>query len=156
MVIIPKWHEDFYHGLEGWQALHVDQILKLPDTQRELFFRYGLDTGFEEIVGPLDPRHVTTLDNFINHSCEPNLAYDHSGNVIAGRHIDAEEELTIDYGCFAVNFDEDFSCQCRSSNCRGRVRKDDWRMLAARNGFAMPRFLHAHIRELCVETATGK
>lgn len=147
-VIVPKWHEDFYVGMEGWRFLDVDAILELPPLQKSLFFRYGLDTGFRHIVGPLEECHVTTLDNFINHACEPSLTYDHHGNVIAGRPIRRDEELTIDYGCFTVNFDEDFTCECGSPRCRGRVRKDDWRLLAPRYGYAMPRFLHPYIRDL--------
>lgn len=147
-IIVPKWHEDFYVGMDGWQFLEVDVILELPSAQRDLFFRYGLDTGFQQIVGPVEERYVTTLDNFINHACEPNLTYDHQGNVITGRTIDSDEQLTIDYGCFTVNFDEEFECECGSPGCRGRVKKDDWRMLAARYGYAMPRFLHPYIQEL--------
>ena len=148
VVIVPGWHEDFYLGMEGWQFLTVDEILRLPSANRDLFTRYGLDVGFSRIAGPCEERHVTTLDNFINHSCEPNLTYDHGGNVIAGRPIRQDDELTIDYGCFAVNFDEEFLCDCGSPRCRRRVRKDDWRMLARQYGYAMPRFLHEHIRPL--------
>jgi hypothetical protein len=147
-VIVPKWHEDFYVGMDGWRFLEVDMILQLPSAQRDLFFRYGLDTGFQQIVGPVEERYVTTLDNFINHSCEPNLTYDHQGNVITGRMIEPDEQLSIDYGCFTVNFDEDFECECGSPNCRGRVKKDDWRILALRYGYSMPRFLHPYVREL--------
>jgi carboxynorspermidine decarboxylase len=59
-----------------------------------------------------------------------------------------DTELTIDYGCFAVNFDEDFDCQCGSRTCRRRVRSNDWRKLAEQYGYAMPRFLHEQIRAL--------
>ena len=58
-VVVPKWHEDFYVGMEGWRFLGVEAILQLPPPQRQLFFRYGLDTGFQEIVGPVEERYVT-------------------------------------------------------------------------------------------------
>ena len=148
MVIIPGWHETFYVGMEGWQFLSVDEILRLPPENKNLFIRYGLDVDFSRIVGPSEERYVTSLDNFINHSCEPNLTYDHGGNVISRKPIRQDDELTIDYGCFTVNFDEGFICDCGSQGCRRRVRKDDWRMLARRYGYAMPRFLHEHIRPL--------
>jgi SET domain len=146
VVIIPKWHEDFYVGMEGWQFLTVDEILHLPPPKKRLFFRYGLDVGFSQIVGPSEERHVTTLDNFINHSCEPTLTYDYCGNVITASPLRQDAELTIDYGCFTVNFDEAFDCECGSRTCRRRVRRDDWRKLAPHYGYAMPRFLHEHIR----------
>lgn len=145
-IVVPKWHEDFYIGMDGWRFLDVDEIELLPEPQKRLFLRYGLDVDFRRIVGPVGQHHVVTLDNFINHSCEPNLTYDYEGNVITRHQLFKDEELTIDYGCFTVNFDEDFDCKCGSSNCRKRVRKDDWRSLALRYGYAMPRFLHPHIR----------
>jgi hypothetical protein len=154
-VIVPQWHEDFYVGMEGWHSLGLQEILRLPAEKRDLFFRYGLDVDIGRIVGPWDERFVTTLDNFINHSCAPNLTYDLLGNVIAREFICGGQELTIDYGCFTVNLDEDFDCACGSSACRRRVRKDDWRTLALQYGYAMPRFLHEHIRPLLAPAANA-
>ena len=74
--------------------------------------RYGLDTDFDQIIGPVDISFVTDPDNFINHSCDPNLRYDTAGNVVAARDIRKGEEVFIDYGCFIVNFDEPFNCTC--------------------------------------------
>jgi len=147
-VIIPRWHEDFYVGMDGWHFLHVGEILRLPLEEKNLFIRYGLDVGFSYIVGPVAKRYVHTLDNFINHSCEPTLTYDYCGNVVTRRALRRDEELTIDYGCFTVNFDESFECECGSTNCRGQVRKDDWRKLISRYGYAMPRFLHDQIHPI--------
>ncbi len=146
--VLRKWHEEFYSGLEGWAQLTTDEVLRLPAEQKELFLVYGLDVDFCCIVGPLHEEYVTTLDNFVNHSCEPNLRYDLHGNVVAARPIAPDEELLIDYGFFAVNFDETFDCQCRSTGCRGRLTKNDWRSLALRYGYAMPRFLHMEIANL--------
>jgi hypothetical protein len=147
-VIVPKWHEDFYVGMEGWHCLEAGEILCLPSEEKNLFIRYGLDVNFSQIVGPRAERYVYTLDNFINHSCDPTLTYDHYGNVVTRHDLESDEELTIDYGCFTVNFDEGFECDCGSPNCRGIVTKDDWRGLAARYGYGMPRFLHPHIESL--------
>lgn len=147
-VVIPRWNEDFYRDMEGWAHLSVAEVLALPAEQRALFFRYGLDEDFDRIAGPLHERHVTTLDNFINHSCAPNLVYNRSGDVVAARDIARGEELSIDYGCFTVNFDEHFDCRCGAPECRGRVTRDDWQALARRHGFDMPVFLHDRIARL--------
>jgi hypothetical protein len=144
-VVIPKWNESFYDGMEGWVRLDRRQVLKLPPETRKLFLRYGLDTDFNQIIGPVDINFVTTPDNFINHACDPNLRYDVAGNVVAARDIRKGEEVFIDYGCFIVNFDEPFSCSCGSHNCRGRIRRQDWKKLAATYGMNMPRFLHSRI-----------
>ena len=144
-VVIPKWNESFYDGMEGWVRLDRRQVKSLPRAAKQLFLRYGLDTDFDQIIGPVDINYVTTPDNFINHSCDPNLRYDAAGNVVAARSIGKGEEVFIDYGCFIVNFDEPFNCSCGAANCRGRIRRRDWKKLAATYGMNMPRFLHGRI-----------
>ena len=147
-IIIPDWHGALDLGMEGWAHLTLDEMASLPGHQNELFIRYGLDEDFSRIAGPLDARYVLAIDNFINHSCEPNLRYDFDGNVVTGEDVGEGVELRIDYGCFAVNLDEGFACECGAAACRGRVTKDDWKLLARSNGLAMPRFLASHIRSL--------
>jgi hypothetical protein len=145
-VVIPKWNESVV-GVQGWVRLDRRQVQKLPRDARALFRRYGLDVDFDEILGPVDISFVTDPDNFINHSCDPNLRYDDGGNVVAARDIRAGEEVFIDYGFFIVNFDEPFTCSCGAQNCRGRVRRQDWKKLAVTYGMNMPRFLHSRIAE---------
>jgi hypothetical protein len=144
-IVVPQWNESFYDGMEGWVRLDRRQVRQLPRDARQLFLRYGLDQDFDQIIGPVDIRYVTTPDNFINHSCDPNLHYDAAGNVVAARHIRQGEEVFIDYGCFIVNFDEPFQCACGAHNCRGRIRRQDWKKLAETYGLNMPRFLHERI-----------
>jgi hypothetical protein len=134
--------------MEGWVRLDRRQVRKLPRDAKKLFLRYGLDQDFDQIIGPVDIRYVTTPDNFINHSCDPNLRYDADGNVVAARAIAQGEQVFIDYGCFIVNFDEPFDCACGAPNCRGRIRKQDWKKLAATYGMNMPRYLHNKIATL--------
>ena len=144
-IVVPKWHESFYEGMEGWVRLDRRQVRKLPRDAKKLFLRYGLDQDFDQIIGPVDIRYVTTPDNFINHSCDPNLRYDVAGNVVAACSIAKGEEVFIDYGCFIVNFDEPFDCNCGAASCRGRIRRQDWKKLVATYGMNMPRFLHSRI-----------
>jgi len=146
-VVIPKWNESFYDGMEGWIRLDRRQVQQLPSEARQLFLRYGLDLDFDQIIGPVDINYVTTPDNFINHSCDPNLRYDAAGNVVAARRIRKGDEVFIDYGCFIVNFDEPFNCSCGAHNCRGRIRRQDWKKLAITYGMNMPRFLHSRIAQ---------
>src|SRR4029078_10148421 len=125
--------------------LHRRRVEKLPPDDKALFRRYGLDTDFDQILGPVHISFVTDADNFINHSCEPNLRYDTAGNVVGARDSRKGEEVFIDYGFFVVNFDEPFTCSCGAQNCRGRIRRQDWKKLAATYGMNMPRFLHSRI-----------
>jgi hypothetical protein len=147
-IVIPDWHGHYFQALEGWQVLTVEEILRLPAAQQRLFFRYGTDVDFGRIAGPLHERYLTTPDNYINHSCDPNLLYDTLGNVIAARDVCAGEELFVDYGFFTVNFDEPFTCRCGSAGCRGRVTREDWKLLVRRHGYRCPRFLHARIPDV--------
>jgi len=142
-IVIPEWNEA--SDGEGWIRLDRRQVQKLPPGARALFRRYGLDTDFNQILGPVDISFVTDPDNFINHSCDPNLRYDSAGNVVAARDIRKGEEVFIDYGFFVVNFDEPFTCACGARGCRGRIRRQDWKKLAATYGMNMPRFLHSRI-----------
>jgi SET domain len=145
-IVIPEWNEA--SDGKGWIRLDRRQVQRLPPDARALFRRYGLDTDFDEILGPLDISFVTDPDNFINHSCDPNLRYDSAGNVVAARDIRKGEEVFIDYGFFVVNFDEPFTCSCGAQNCRGRITRQDWRKLAATYGMNMPRFLHSRIASM--------
>ena len=142
-IVIPQWNE--ISDGDGWIRLDRRQVQKLPADVRALFRRYGLDTDFDQILGPVDISFVTDADNFINHSCDPNLRYDTAGNVVAARDIRRGDEVFIDYGFFVVNFDEPFTCSCGAGNCRGRIRRQDWKMLAVTYGMNMPRFLHSRI-----------
>jgi hypothetical protein len=146
-IVIRGWHENASEDAEGWVTLDRRQVRQLPRELKLLFQRYGLDQDFDLIMGPVDIRYVTSPDNFINHSCDPNLRYDADGNVIAARDIAAGEEVFIDYGCFVVNFDEPYECACGAANCRGRIRRQDWKKLIHTYGMNMPRFLHARIAQ---------
>lgn len=58
-----------------------------------------------------------------NHSCSPNTIY-FGLNVIAGRDIEKDEELTLDYASFLDDQMEPFECSCGSPNCRGLISKN--------------------------------
>ncbi len=65
------------------------------------------------------------LDDFTNHSCEPNcgLRVDASGfDMIALRDIAAGEELTYDYSTHQEHPEEDMLCCCGAASCRGVIR----------------------------------
>jgi hypothetical protein len=96
-IVIPKWHESFYEGMEGWVRLGKQQVKHLPREARQLFLRYGLDQDFDQIIG---------------------------------------------------NFDEPYECCCGAAQCRGRIRRQDWKKLAITYGMNMPRFLHERIERI--------
>lgn len=64
--------------------------------------------------------------DYVNHSCSPNAGLIGQLTLVALRDIAPGEEVTFDYAtCDGSPYDE-FLCDCRSANCRGRVSGDDW------------------------------
>jgi len=138
------WYED---TKEGWEVLTWEEVERLPQDQREFFLRYSFDTSFGKTLGTFSEDHVRNPTNFLNHSCEPTLYFDGSDQLRAHRTIGVGEELTLDYGTFVVNVDQEFLCHCGSSQCRGKISKEDWKLLAARGESRFPSFLKNFLKE---------
>ncbi|MDH4200514.1 MAG: SET domain-containing protein-lysine N-methyltransferase [Spirochaetia bacterium] len=139
------WIQD---EMDGWFTISPEELKKFSREDRLKFLRYCYDRDFGVIIGTLDWDRAKHLSNFINHSCEPNLIYDYNDNIIAARPILPGEELTLDYGNFIVNTDQDFKCSCGKSSCRGHISKHDWKKLAYVYGYHFPTFLHPNLGEL--------
>lgn len=67
-------------------------------------------------------------DEFLNHSCDPNLWMKDEVTLIARRDIQADEELTADYAMWASDPEwvMHISCNCGSKLCRHRITGNDW------------------------------
>lgn len=83
------------------------------------------------------------LDDYMNHSCEPNVGMVDEITIITMRAIQAGEELVADYAIW-LN-DETYvmkrSCACKSQNCRKTIRGSDWRLprvASKNNGYFSP------------------
>ncbi len=62
-------------------------------------------------------------DDFMNHSCEPNVTIDFEAlEVIALRPIGVGELVTFDYNTSEWDMREPFACACRSERCIGEIR----------------------------------
>lgn len=77
-------------------------------------------------------------DDYVNHSCHPNLAFSSDGQAfMAARDITEGEELSFDYSTSEDDPDWSLVCQCGSSKCRaivtsfGRLEKRDRERLHA-------------------------
>lgn len=95
------------------------------DWDHALTFVFGLSDGsvIDGAQGGNETRHI-------NHSCSPNCAAfeieSDAGDpwivIEALRRIEAGEELFLDYSLDAgVDSQEDFTCSCRSPQCRGTL-----------------------------------
>ena len=139
------WVEDEVYG---WDILTVDEVSRLKGIERKKFLRYAYDISFGSMVGTFDWSRAKHTSNFMNHSCQPNMVYDENNSIVAARDIYPGEELTVDYGNFIVNIDQDFNCNCGNFDCRHRVKKDDWKKLVFKLGYQFPVFMHEEIRKV--------
>ena len=71
-----------------------------------------------------------SLDENLNHSCDPNGWLADEVTLIARRDIAAGEEITLDQGTW--NFDDpeytwdEMDCGCGAATCRKRLTEQDW------------------------------
>ncbi len=67
-----------------------------------------------------------SIDNFLNHSCEPNSYVKKIGSkfyLIAMKNIGGGKEVTFDYDTNDYdNKNFEFACKCKSRNCRKLIR----------------------------------
>lgn len=64
------------------------------------------------------------LDDFVNHSCEPNcrLHYDPDGvHLVALRPVGRGEQVTFDYATSQNDYPFRFECGCGAATCRGEI-----------------------------------
>lgn len=81
---------------------------------------YYLQVGPDLFMGPSGG-----LDDFINHSCDPNCGIRTDGPCVvltALRPIALGEELTFDYSTTNLNAPLEMTCHCGSKTCRRTVR----------------------------------
>lgn len=75
-------------------------------------------------------QHEKTLDDYMNHSCDPNVGMLNEVTLITTREIHEGEELVSDY-CIWLD-DEEYQmsteCNCGASICRSLIRGSDWRL----------------------------
>lgn len=81
-----------------------------------------------------------SLDENLNHSCDPNAWLVGDVSLVARRDIAAGEEITLDQGTW--NFDEDEyvwdqdRCSCGAANCRRTLTHHDWKLPALQERYA--------------------
>jgi hypothetical protein len=68
--------------------------------------------------------------DFLNHSCAPNIGMLDAITLVTIVEVNAEGELTVDYGYWEV--DESYimknNCNCAGADCRSEVTGRDWQL----------------------------
>ena len=94
------------------------------------------NVGLDENLYLVSPSHEEmTVDDYMNHSCDPNLWLVDELTLVARRDISKNEELTIDYAIELL--DESYvmkhECNCHASCCRKVVTGRDWQLKEVQN-----------------------
>jgi uncharacterized protein len=92
------------------------------------------------------------VDDFLNHSCEPNLGFRGGAlSLFALRDIESGEELLIDYSTCMNEEGWAIPCSCRADTCRGTVRS--YCDLSKRDRERLRGIELAYLKPASVETA---
>lgn len=78
-----------------------------------------LQVGQDEFIGASG-----RLDDYVNHSCDPNCGLDFEGDRIFLKSIKViprGSEITYDYATSQYTFPLRFNCQCENQECRGDI-----------------------------------
>lgn len=73
------------------------------------------------------------IEDYMNHSCDPNVWLQDEVTLAARRNIAPDEELTIDYAMFITEslnkYDNELplECRCGSLLCRKLITDQDWK-----------------------------
>jgi uncharacterized protein len=108
-IVMMDFDGDYYDQVMSYEELRKNNItLKYPlQVGRDLF---RIPSG--------------TIDDFINHSCDPNTGirlYAHGALILAIEHVAVHDEITFDYSTYMNNPYERIVCRCASQNCRGVI-----------------------------------
>ncbi len=116
--VVTVWAHTILHE-EAVAGVMDGELYRRPDG------RYvWLPESWASIPG-YDP-----AEEFLNHSCNPNVWMDDEVTLSARSDITEGEELTADYALW--EFDPDyvspFVCRCGFDSCRGRITGRDWQL----------------------------
>ncbi len=107
-VLIPRENTD-------WDKYRLQTMVPISDT---------------EYIGLPITDTEDSIDEFLNHSCDPNTWLSDEVTVIARRDIEIGEEITMDQALWNDDLEEDYSdnqkCTCGSSDCRKILTGQDW------------------------------
>lgn len=99
-----------------------------------------------------EPQDECTVDDFMNHSCNPNIGMKDGVTLVARCDIPPGVELTADYSIWLDNpsYVMKRRCNCRSTGCRTMVTGRDWKLASVQSrnrGYFSP-FLRRRIARM--------
>lgn len=114
-----------------WTGYLVDfeQLNELSEDERS--HTVQISDGFY-----LAPFRMDEPADFINHSCDPNCGVNGQVMLVAMREIAKGEEISFDYAMVDSSPFDEFSCNCGSALCRGKVTMNDWKIEGLQKKYA--------------------
>ena len=89
----------------------------------------------------IDGETMANTARYVNHSCDPNCTVEHTTEtvwIVALKHIQADEELSCNYGYDAREYDK-FPCRCGATSCCGYILgREYWGLLPSPSLDALP------------------
>jgi uncharacterized protein len=123
-------------GLErGAVLLRLAGVLVSTEELATLLHAASVDSSksYVDSLTVAEDRHLVlpprSVAHFGNHSCDPNMWLVGTYAIGARRRIRSGEELTVDYATQSGAGGLSMVCRCGSTQCRGAVTSDDWRLL---------------------------
>lgn len=103
----------------------VDNEETEKNTYREMSFYPVTDTQ-------LLASTTETVDEYLNHSCDPNCWLIDAVTAVARRNLKPGDEITIDSATWDCDenwtYTETGKCTCNSRNCRKILSPNDWQI----------------------------
>eukprot|EP00927_Polykrikos_kofoidii_P003008 TRINITY_DN11196_c0_g2_i1.p1 TRINITY_DN11196_c0_g2~~TRINITY_DN11196_c0_g2_i1.p1 ORF type:complete len:632 (+),score=84.62 TRINITY_DN11196_c0_g2_i1:165-2060(+) len=137
---------------EEWGSNFVKLAFQVSDTHL-----YGVDISLAKKRE--DAALIKDANLFQNHSCYPTAGIkEDQAKMVALRDLMPGDEVTYDYAtteCFPWPWcREGWECNCGASNCRGRVRYDDWARRSLQQKYGLDGFA-PDIRQKILGGTTG-
>lgn len=121
----------------------AEELADMPEETRT----HGLQVEEQIYMVPVDEGDPA---DYVNHSCDPNAGLSGQICLVAMREIQPGDEICFDYAMSDSSDYDEFECHCGSSNCRGCISGNDWKLpeLQARyEGYFIP-YLQRRFRKL--------
>ncbi len=130
-------------GLFAKETIEKDEIvivwggtLMTEETIKRGNYRKGTSVEIGEgMYFAGKPSESPGTDDFLNHSCDPNLWLKDEVTLIMRRDIEKDEELTADYGTWVSRPEWKMECRCGSRLCRKMITGNDWKSAGLQKGY---------------------
>ena len=131
-------------GMFARERIHAGEVVIVwggrlftaSDIEQGLTRRYSVaEIGEGVYLGAFedDPE---SIDDYMNHSCDPNCWMLDEVSIAARREIQPDEEVTIDYAMFGSGagwrIDD---CRCGSQLCRHTITGSDWKIASLQSRY---------------------